>query len=226
LVEGNCDLLVLLEEPQVLLIVLLDLEGRDEHGLRDVPLAHVLDDGVVLDLVAELGHRFAALVERLDEDHAVAAVTLADFVIDALVDERVGDDAAGLLEVLDDELAVNERLKHVELRLLEPVEELLALQILAQQLFGLGDLLVDLQVGDDLVVDHRGDAVGEQLAARGSGAERERARPEDERYDNAELVKPPDAGNFCKEATHEMISPSLEIGSGAVKRGNFPLTMM
>jgi hypothetical protein len=85
---------------------------------------------------------------------------------------------------------------------------------------------LDLLEGDDLVVHHRRDAVDHQLAPRGPWAEHERARPEEERYDDAELVKPPDAGNFCKEETHEMISPSLEIGSETVKRGNLPLTMM
>ena len=67
-------------------------------------------------------------------------------------------------------------LSTLSLASLHALEKLLALQILAQQFFRFGHLLVDLDVGDDLVVDHGGDAVGEELRARRRG-EAEGARP-------------------------------------------------
>ena len=54
------------------------------------------------------------------------------------------------------------------------------------------------------------------------------ARPSKERDGgkSIEAGQVPDYGDPFKEEIHENISPSLEIGSEPVKRGNFPLTMM
>jgi hypothetical protein len=68
---------------------------------------------------------------------------------------------------LNDELALDQRLEHIELRLFQPLVEFVAGEGLAQRLLGLPHLVVDLDVSDDLVVDHRGDAVGQELGAGG-----------------------------------------------------------
>ena len=69
---GYLDLFVLLEEAEVLLVVLLDLVGRNEHRLDDVFIAFVADNGGVLDFVADFLQGHAPRVHRLDESDAVS----------------------------------------------------------------------------------------------------------------------------------------------------------
>ncbi len=77
-------------------------------------------------------------------------------------------------------------LQHVQLGLLHALEKFLALEVLAQELFRFRHLLVDLDVGDDLVVDHGGDAVGETAGRAGGGNEAKSHRRPHKQVDSDE----------------------------------------
>ena len=159
------------------MVILLDLVGRNEDGLDDVFIAHVADDGGVLDFVAVLFQGRSARVHRSDKGDAVAAVILADDVVDPFVDVGIGNKATGGLEVLDDEFALDQGAQDVQLGFLDALEKLLAGEALTQHLFGFRHLLIDLDVGDDLVIDYSGNTVGQQLGPGGRREQKAQSRP-------------------------------------------------
>ena len=83
------------------------------------------------------------------------------------------------------------------------LEKFLALQILAQHFFRFGDLLVDLHVGDHLVVDHGGDAVSEKLPVRGGHKAKCCRHPHQQvdRHDELKVIGAPHYGELFKETT-------------------------
>jgi hypothetical protein len=100
-------------------------------------------------------------IERFHEGHAIAAVLLADRFIDAPIDEGIGNGTARFFEILNDEFARDQLIQDLQPGFLYALEKLLSLQILAQHLFVFPRVIVHFQFGDDLVIDHRVNAVGE-----------------------------------------------------------------
>ena len=168
------DLVTHLVLVEVVLVIRLDLVGRDDDGLLGLVAPHRLNDHAIADLLAILRQREVFGLECLDECGAVAAVIVGNDVVDLLVDDRLRDFVTFGVEFLDNERALDEAVERVHLRLAHLLDQLLARKIAPQLLDNGLDELTNLAVGDDVGVDDGRHAVDDFRAQSRTGQRQRR----------------------------------------------------
>jgi hypothetical protein len=143
----------------VLIVVVADLQRRDDDIVTHLGLAHRLDDHLVFLHIAEAGHRVPLRLKCPDKGGAISSEISADDSLHGVIDHIGGDGEFLLLELLENEGTIDEILNRQLTHLLDLIFQLRTVIDLGSRLLLGSHQFTHLRKGDDITIDHGGDAV-------------------------------------------------------------------